>query len=132
MTSTPEDDPDRVRPGQPPAPGPAAGPAPAPAAGPGAARRFHQPSTWLGVLLGLIAAPVALLLGTSVDLGRLTTVLLLASLVAPPLVGGVLAAVGGNPRRRGLGLGLVMGWGLLMVIGGGLCIALLSQYSGLS
>ena len=46
------------------------------------------------------------------------------------VLGIVLASSPGSPQRRGIGLGLVIGWGLLLLLAGGLCIALIAGYSG--
>ena len=45
-------------------------------------------------------------------------------LVAPVVVGGVLVGRG-SPQRRGLGLGLLIGWGLAVIVVGGACVALI-------
>ena len=77
----------------------------------------------LPILLGLVASvagPVAFVFGL---LGLLAVLL-------PLILGIVLASTPGSPQRRGFGLGLVIGWGLLLLLAGGLCIALIAGYSG--
>ena len=73
----------------------------------------------LPVALGALAAvtgPVAVVFG----------LLAVGSVVLPLVLGIVLAASSGPPERRGLGLGLVIGWGLCLILAGGLCIALIA------
>ena len=72
----------------------------------------------LPVVLGLLASvagPVAFVFG----------LFGLVSVVAVLVLGIVLASTSGTPARRGFGLGLVIGWGLLLLLAGGLCIALI-------
>ncbi len=59
----------------------------------------------------IVAAGIASLLGLLLPLG----------------VGIVLAARKGTPTRRGLGLGLIIGWALAPVIFAGVCIVVISS-----
>jgi hypothetical protein len=70
---------------------------------------------------------LALSAGTYGD-GALVLLLLVAAGLVPPVVGSVLA-LRGSPNRRGFGLGLLIGWAVVLVIGGGACIALIAAFS---
>jgi len=98
-------------------------------------RRFATGSVVLGAVVGVVgtvAVPILLGLVASVAgpvgiaFGLLVPVTVLVALV----LGIVLASTPGSPQRRGFGLGLVIGWGLLLLLAGGLCIALIAGYSG--
>lgn len=94
---------------------------------PPAPRRFHPGSIWSGIALG-IAVTVG---GTMLAAGAavpLTPLLVAVCLLAALIVGGVLAVISGPPKRRGLGLGLVIGWGASVLIGGGMCVYLLTTW----
>ena len=53
--------------------------------------------------------------------------LFLGLLLGVLVTGIVLAASPGPPVRRGLGLGLVIGWGVTLIVAAGLCVAILSS-----
>lgn len=59
--------------------------------------------------------------------GSWVFVVMAVGVVVLPLVGIILFRRKVR-RQRGWGLGLLIGWGALMVIGGGLCITLLNQF----
>jgi hypothetical protein len=82
-------------------------------------RRFSVLAVVLGVVAPVLLLAVGALLGTIA--GVLVPVLLLGSVVA----GAVLVASGRTPRERGFGLGLLIGWSVLVVVAAGLCIAIL-------
>jgi hypothetical protein len=116
MTGPPDDDPFAPPPeGTPPYP-------PSPdylGPPPPSQRRFSVPAVVLGVL-----TPV-LLLVVGVLLSAIAVAIFPVLLFGPLVAGAVLVGAGGNPQRRGFGLGLLIGWGALVVIAAGVCIALL-------
>jgi hypothetical protein len=80
------------------------------------------------VLSGVAAGALAWLPGPGAGIATVVS-LVLAFL---PLVGGiVLAVIGRTPRGRGLGLGFAIGWAVWLIVGGGVCVALVLSY-GLS
>lgn len=93
---------------------------------PSAPRRYGIGWMWCGVGLGLVTTMVLPLLGYVVadHLGAhlLARLIFLVALVAPFAIGLVLAAREGSPGRRGVGLGLIIGWGVAPVVFGGLSI----------
>lgn len=106
-------------------------------------RRFSTGAIWGGIFLAL---PVMLVVGAvgigglrwtewlnevAGPLGSLGPLGLGLSLqVVPLIVGVVLAAVPGTPTRRGLGLGLVIGWAVWSIVGAGVCVLLIVAISG--
>jgi hypothetical protein len=97
-------------------------------------RRFSTGAVIAGaaaVLLGLpLVGAAAVAVPYSGSVGWLGSVVALVAVAAVPgllVTGIVLAAIKGTATRRGFGLGMVIGWGLLVIIGAGACIALLSQ-----
>lgn len=98
-------------------------------------RRFATGPVVLGAVAGVVGT-----VGLPVVLGLLASVagpvafafglLGLVSVLVVLVLGIVLASTPGTPQRRGFGLGLVIGWGLLLLLAGGLCIALIAGYSG--
>lgn len=112
-----------------PAPEPAsAPPAAAPPATDAAAPGPRFAGSWIGfgVFLGFFGTPLLTVLGTSLDVGGFAPAFLFAGLLGPLVAGLALLAFGRTPVRRGLGLGLTIGWGVVVVVGAGLCIALIS------
>jgi hypothetical protein len=107
------------------------------AAAPPAARprRFSGGAIWAGIGLDLLYAVVLSLVSVAVarvmfDSG-LTAVWSLVALVLGlvPLVGGiVLAVVGRTPWRRGLGLGMAVGYAVWLIVGAGACVAVLAYF----
>jgi len=85
-------------------------------------RRYSAGWVWLGILAGLAGLFAMLLLAQAAELALLASWLGLAIFV-PLVVGIALLAVGGDPRRRGFGLGLMIGWGVLLLVGVGLYVA---------
>jgi hypothetical protein len=88
----------------------------------------------LGVLLGVVGVvglPLLLLGVVSGVAGNRPGVLpvALGIGVLAPLVVGIALVPRGSPTRRGIGLGLLIGWGAALVVGGGLCIALIAALS---
>ena len=98
-------------------------------------RRFATGSVVLGAVAGVVGT-----IGLPLVLGGLAAVagpvsvvfglLGLVSILVVLVLGIVLASTPGSPQRRGFGLGLVIGWGLLVLLAGGLCIVLIVGYSG--
>ena len=90
-------------------------------------RRFSKGAVAGGVPLGIVGTIGLPLLGVVVPVIGATAVprVALPRRAAWPVI--LLAASPGPPVRRGLGLGLVIGWGLTMIVGAGLCIALLAS-----
>ncbi|MBI4940609.1 MAG: hypothetical protein HY830_07680 [Actinobacteria bacterium] len=131
-------------PGSPPLPpsgyGPPAGyvPPAAPAGPPGAygkPKRFSGGGIVLGILgsWAILVLPTLVALGFSnvlsdVGVGGATVLVILLSGIAPLVVGAVLVGRG-SPMRRGVGLGMFIGWGLAIVIGAGACFALIAALS---
>lgn len=118
----PDDDPSRRRPDadsqQPPGYGAPPPDSFAPFPPPKPERRFSV----LWVVLGALT-PVLLLLLSLAGLAVLLPVVLFG-----PVVGGaILIALGRTPQWRGYGLGLLIGWGILLVVGAGLCVAILAN-----
>jgi hypothetical protein len=93
-------------------------------------RRFAPGMVALGVLLAVVTPIAAIQVVQYLGEGGL--LLLVAAVLAPPVAGAVLVALPGSARRRGLGLGLLIGWGAVLVIAGGVCIALLAAFGGAS
>jgi len=92
-------------------------------------RRYATAWVWLGILLG-VAVPVAgVLLEVRTHLDA-SGGLLQSLLAAPLIVGGILFAFGADPRRAGLALGLLIGWGVMVVVGAGWCVAMVASISG--
>ena len=85
---------------------------------------FDRTRMWLGILAGVVGTVTLTVLMFALVFPILVPVALFGALV----VGIVLAAGQGPPTRRGLGLGLVIGWGLSLVIGGGVCLGLLRGF----
>ena len=54
-------------------------------------------------------------------------VILPVVLFGPVVAGALLIGRGGTPQWRGYGLGLLIGWGVLLVVGAGLCVAILGS-----
>lgn len=78
------------------------------------------------IVLPLLGTVVGRVGGASVVSG----VLFVLGLVAPLVTGIVLTAQRGSPPRRGLGLGLIIGWALAPIIFAGVClIILIGAYS---
>ena len=92
-------------------------------------RRFATGWVWLGVLAGMVVSPGLLPLGWGVDFVPFK-VLLGLTIFVPLVVGIALLAVRGDARRRGLGLGLLIGWGALLLVGWGTAVALNLLISG--
>jgi hypothetical protein len=94
-------------------------------------QRFSKRFVVLGVLAGIVGAPIVLaLLGQLLALVSDTLQLLtFSSMLLVPVAGIVLAAVPGPPWRRGFGLGLVIGPVLAFIVLAGLCVALIAAYS---
>jgi hypothetical protein len=88
-------------------------------------RRFSKGAVAGGVPLGIVGTIGLPLLGVVVPV--IGPLLFLGLLLGVLLAGILLAASPGPPVRRGLGLGLVIGWGLTLIVGAGLCIALLAS-----
>ena len=88
-------------------------------------RRFAKGAVAGGVLLGIVGTIGLPLLG--VLLPRVGALLFFPLLLGVLVTGIVLAASPGPPVRRGLGLGLVIGWGLTLIVAAGLCVAILSS-----
>lgn len=120
--------------------GPPAGYVPPPAAGgpPGPSGRPKRFSGG-GIVLGILGSWVILVLPTLVALGfsnvlsdvgvgGAAVLVILLSGIAPLVVGAVLVGRG-SPMRRGVGLGMFIGWGLAIVIGAGACFALIAALS---
>ena len=98
-------------------------------------RRFATGAIVLGAVAGIagtIALPVVLGLLASVagPVAFLFGIFGLLAVVLPLIVGIVFASAEGTPQRRGFGLGLIIGWGLLLLLAGGLCIALIVGLNG--
>ena len=98
-------------------------------------RRFATGSVVLGTVagvLGTVGLPILLGLVASVagPVGVVFGLLGFVSVLVVLVLGIVLASTPGTPQRRGFGLGLVIGWGLLLLLLGGLCIVLIAGYSG--
>jgi hypothetical protein len=104
---------------------PAAAPPASGAAAPGP--RFAEGGVLVGVLLSFFGTPLLTVLGSVVDVGVAGPAFLLTGLVGPLVAGLALLAVGRTAVQRGLGLGLTIGWGVIVVVGAGLCIALISS-----
>jgi hypothetical protein len=79
----------------------------------------------LAVVMGVV---VPVLLAAGALLGSRAGVLLPVLLFGPVAVGVYLVATGRTPRGRGFGLGLLIGWGALVVVAAGLCIAILREF----
>ena len=88
-------------------------------------RRFSKGAVAGGVPLGIVGTIGLPLLGIIVP--RIGAVLFFPLLLGMLVTGIVLAASPGPPVRRGLGLGLVIGWGLTLIVAAGLCVAILSS-----
>jgi hypothetical protein len=118
----PDDDPARRRPDGagsqqlPGSIGPPPGYSPFPA--PKQERQFSV----LWVVFGALT-PVLLVLLALAGLAVILPVVLFGPVVA----GALLIGRGGTPQWRGYGLGLLIGWGVLLVVGAGLCVAILGS-----
>ena len=76
----------------------------------------------LWVVFGAVT-PVLLVLLALAGLAVILPVVLFGPVVA----GALLIGRGGTPQWRGYGLGLLIGWGVLLVVGAGLCVAILGS-----
>ena len=99
-------------------------------------RRFAGGAVVLGVVAGFLGTPVMLLvagliqgfLGDAGDAGQLVAALLGAALIlGPPVRALDLAVKKGSAQRRGFALGYVIGVAVLVIVGAGLCVAVLAQ-----
>lgn len=99
--------------------------------------RFKGSSVVWGALLSLVIPffwlPLSLLVagwlsGAGGSSAAPAIAAFLLMLLVPLVPGGLLAARGRTPSERGMGLGLLIGWGAIAIVGGGLCIAILSQF----
>jgi len=127
--TTPDDE---ARPPEPAGSTPAeAGYRPMPASSVPRGRHYATAWVWLGILLGM-AVPVAwVLLEVRTDLeasGGLFPIML----AAPLVMAGVLSAFGRDPRHAGLALGLLIGWGVMVVVGAGWCVTVVASLGGYS
>jgi hypothetical protein len=110
-------------------------PPPEPQPGPEGQRRFSGPSVALGVVAGLVGTPLLLVLavvvlnGVSRAFGDVPAPALLVLLVfAGPLLAAILlASRHAGSRRRGFALGLAIGWGAFLILGAGVCVAIVQQ-----
>jgi len=108
-----------------------------PPGGPGKPNRFSKGGIFGGIgaalVLLLLAAGLGVgLLSMATSWGALSTLATVLSSVfgfLPLIAGIVLLAAGKTPGRRGLGLGLMIGWALWLVVGAGACVALLVALS---
>lgn len=96
--------------------------------------RFPGWSVVGGIALSLVIMVVWLPLSL-VGAGAITgysagnaAVLAFLLLLLVPLVPAVVLVRGRTPHRRGLGLGLLMGWGLIAIVSGGVCINLVHVF----
>jgi hypothetical protein len=89
-------------------------------------RRFAKGAVAGGVPLGIVGTIGLPLLGVAVPV--VGPLLFLGLLLGVLLAGILLAASPGPPLRRGLGLGVVIGWGLTLIVAAGLCVAILSSF----
>ena len=108
--------------------------------GPGPVR-FRGSAVAGGVVTGIVAPVLvavlfAVIIGVlngrasnTVPAGLVSGLGLLLGL-GPLVLGIVLASRHGSATRRGFGLGLAIGWGCFVIIGGGLCLALIAQLGG--
>lgn len=107
---------------------------------PGPERRFSTGAVVAGAAVGFVATPAigigVIALVSALDrlggaAGSLVGLAGTAALFGPLVAAIVLASGRGDPRRRGFGLGYAIGWAAFLVVGAGLCVALLSsQFSG--
>lgn len=107
-----------------------------PALPPPPAKRFSGGMIAAGVFVGMTLAVgvplLALGIGSTLvgDSGSGAAVAVtLAVAVLAPLVLGIVLVRKGTPERRGLGLGLLIGWAVVTIVGGGLCIAIIAALS---
>jgi hypothetical protein len=133
---SPEHDPHRNVWLPPPAGSPMTPPAagfPTPAGGP--APRFTRGAIFGGAGAALAIMVFSGLLGvTTINLGGGSfggvLALLLATLAFSPLIVGIIVALAAKrPRLRGFGLGLAIGWALWLIVGAGVCVALIAAVS---
>ncbi len=102
-------------------------------------RRFAGGSVVLGVVAGLFGTPLVvvavgvLVSALAADVGAAAALLVLAAVFAPPVAAVVVASKQGTPERRGFALGYAIGWAAFVIVGAGVCVAILSQLgAGLS
>jgi hypothetical protein len=133
---TPEPDPHRNVWLPPPPGSPATGPTaqvPQPAAGPpprftrGAIVGGAGAALGIMVLSGLLSATAVTMTGGA--FGGVLALLLAALAFSPLIVGIVLASAAERPRLRGFGLGLAIGWALWLIVGAGVCVAVVVAIS---
>ena len=103
--------------------------------GPAGPRRFGGGWVTLGVVAGFVATP--LLLGLAVFVLNLVAsasggvpvwpLVVMVALVGPLIAAIFLASKDSTPQRRGFALGCVIGWGVFLIIGAGVCVAIVQQ-----
>jgi len=93
---------------------------PTPSSSVGEGRRFARTWVHLGVFTGLLTTWAFVTGSGATRAGALAPMLPLV----PLLAGVVVLVVRGDARRRGFGLGLVIGWGALLVLAAGFWLLL--------
>ena len=99
---------------------------PTPSGSAGGGRRFARTWVHLGVFTGLLST-WAFVTGSGATRAGASAPLLP---LIPLLAGVVVLVVRGDARRRGFGLGLVIGWGVLLVMAAGFWLVLHVAFSG--
>ncbi|HYY10236.1 MAG TPA: hypothetical protein VE781_04815 [Kineosporiaceae bacterium] len=99
-------------------------------------KRFDGGFVALGIVAGFLGAPflffVVLTLGSTLgSLGEtgatVAELLLLAAVLGPLGLASTFVSRAGSPARRGFALGYLIGVAALLVVGAGLCVAVISQ-----
>jgi hypothetical protein len=89
-------------------------------------RRYSTKWIWIGVALGIAATMglpfLGLVVAAVVKVRGVIAIVSLVALVVPLVLGIVFLAQEGTPSRKGLGLGLIIGWALAPIVFAGLCI----------
>jgi len=97
---------------------------------PGRDGRIPAPSSsqlafgWIGagLLVGSLLAAGLVLLGVVTADDVVAEWLVLGIMFGPPILGTGLIALPGPSARRSFGAGLMMGWGVALIVSSGLCI----------
>lgn len=98
-----------------------------PPAPPPQPRRYATKWVWAGIGIGIVATAglpaIGLVLAATSGIGQVLGWTVSAIGIVVPLgVGIVLTARQGSPARRGVGLGLIIGWALAPIVFAGVCV----------
>ena len=98
-----------------------------PSSSPPQPNRYHNPTALVTAVVVGLAGPVAGLISLAVDAALPLLVFTLGMLPVVLVVGIVMVASAKTVRERSVGLGLVIGFGVGLLLTGGTCAVVLGQ-----